>query len=311
MQRILLFLLLAIPSFVWGQQLPNASTFSETNYFFNPAMTAPFDYWEVAATYRQQWAGFNDAPRTAGVGVQYPFVDQNMSIGAFIMHDETMPIVSNAISFSYAYKIRTGLFRDDQLSLGLLGTFSEYQVDSRGIVVNDAIDSSLPSDEVSQIVPNAGFGIYYQSYSLSDFAENYFYLGGGVNQLFGSDLIFESDEDPTNIKRALHGNAIVGFRFIKDKLALEPSVWANYAHKNLYDINLGMKFEQYKTFWLGLAFSSSQTATLQAGVILQNDKFLKDGLLRIGTLATYNRGSAGQYQGLGYECYIAYRFEQD
>lgn len=310
MKKILLYLLLVSPIALFAQQLPYASSFSETNFIWNPALTATAEYWEVAATYRQQWSGFNDAPRTATASVQYPFLDRNMSIGASIMHDETLPLKFNAISFSYAYKLQLGIFNEDQLSIGLMGTMSEYEVDSRSIIVNDAADFLLPSDEASKIIPNAGAGIFYRTYAYSDFDRNYVYGGVGVNQLFGSNLNFDTDGNPTNLKRELHGNAILGARFINDILALEPTVWLNYASKNLYNVNLGVKVERYESFWAGLSFSSDQTATLQAGVILKNG-LLKDGLLRIGTLATYNRGTVGQYQGLGYEFYIAYRFEQD
>jgi len=312
MKKIILYCLLAMPFTLLGQQLPYASNFSATNFIFNPAMTAPLEYWEMAATYRQQWAGFEDAPRTATASIQYPFVGRNMSLGASIMHDETHPLTFNSISFSYAYKLRIGLFQDDQLSLGLLGTFGEYQVDSKSIVVNDDTDFLLPEDETSKIIPNAGFGVYYRTYADGDFDRSYVYGGVGVNQLFASNLVFEADTDPTNLKREMHGNAILGAKIIRDYLALEPTIWLNYANQNLYNINLGVKFERYESFWIGLAYSSSQTATLQAGVILKDDLlgFLKDGHLRIGTMATYNSGSVRQYQGLGYEFYIAYRFDQ-
>lgn len=310
MKKLLLYLFIALPFALMGQQLPYASTFTETNFIWNPAMTAQGDYWEIAANYRQQWASFNDAPRTATASVQYPFVDNNMSVGASIIHDETHPLRFNSITFSYAYKLKLNLLHRDQLSLGLMATMSEFEVDSRSIVVNDEVDFLLPSDETSKIKPNAGAGIYYRSFADSDFDRNYFYAGVGVNQLLASKLNFDSDGSPTNLQRALHGNAVIGGRLINDILALEPTVWLNYSNKNLYNINLGVKVERYESFWAGISFSSNQTATLQAGVILKNG-LLKDGLLRIGTLATYNRGSVGQYQGLGYEFYIAYRFEQD
>ena len=41
-----------------------------------PAMTSRFDFLEIGATYRQQWLGFADAPRTATLNMQFPFSNE-------------------------------------------------------------------------------------------------------------------------------------------------------------------------------------------------------------------------------------------
>lgn len=306
MKKLLLFFL-AIPFALQAQQLPDASNFSATNFIWNPAMTAPMEYWELSGTHRQQWMGFDDAPRTTSVGFQHPFFEQNMSVGAFIQHDRIHPIHSNAISFTYAYKLR--FMQNHQLSIGGLASISEYHVNGDNIEVTDINDGLIPSDETTQMKPNAGIGLYYQSYAGGDFDETYYFAGIAANQLFGSNLLFESDGTPSNIRRTFHGNATFGMRIIRDKIALEPSVWINYAHQKLVNSNFRLNMEYYQTFWAGVSFATSGTAAFQAGVMLKNG-FLKDGILRVGTQATYNLGTIGVYQGIGYEFYIAYRFEK-
>lgn len=293
-----------------AQQLGYGSNFSEVDFMWNPAMTATLSSWELGATYRQQWLGFEDAPITGAASFQFPFIDKNMSMGTYITLDRTHPLKSNAIAFTYAYKLRLNIFDEDQLSIGVMASLSEMHIDSKRIVVNDYNDELLPNDESSQISPNGGFGIYYQSYAGSDFEDTYFYLGAALNQFLGSDLIFNSDGFPTNLKRTIHGNAIFGLRVINDYLAFEPSAWVNYSQPNIYNVNIGIKIENYESFWAGASFSTNRTLSVQAGLILKKG-LLKDGLLRIGTLATYNIGKVGPHQGVGYECYIAYRFDQE
>ena len=178
MKKIILFFLL-LPFFVQAQQLPEASNFSATNFIWNPAMTAPMDYWEVSGTHRQQWMGFDDAPSTTGVGFQHPFIDQNMSVGGFIQHDRIHPLHSNAISFTYAYKLE--FMREHQLSIGALASLSEYHINSDDIVVDNGNDGLIPGDETTQMKSNAGIGLYYQSYNGGDFDKTYYYAGIGLS----------------------------------------------------------------------------------------------------------------------------------
>ncbi len=308
MKKIILLFLAILPFCAFAQQLPDVAQMSATNFMWNPAMTAPMEYWEAAAFHRQQWSGFEDAPRTTGVSYQHPLLDKNMSLGVFIQHDQVHPLHSNAISFTYAYKLRFA--REHQLSIGALGSISEYHINVDDIVTFDDNDLLLLGDETTKMIPNAGFGLYYQSYAGSDFEKTYYYAGIGSNQLFGSNLLFQNSEIPANFKRALHGNAHFGARFIKDKLAIEPSVWLNYAHTGVLTSNFKLQAEYYEGGWAGLSFASSGIAAFQAGVILKGG-LLKDGLMRIGMMASYNMGTLGAYQGLGYEFYVAYRFDQE
>jgi len=293
---------------VFSQQLPYRSIFNETSFMANPAMTSRFDFMEIGATYRQQWMGFNDAPRTAAINMQFPFANQNMAIGSFITHDNTNPLRYNAISFTYNYKFELGLSKGDRLAIGILGTLSEFQLRGNNIVVNDTDDVLIPGNESSTIQPNIGGGIFYQSYGEGNFEENSFFFGLAATQLLRNELRFDDFTSPYSITREIHGNALVGIRLVYNDIYLEPSAWVNYAVTNIINANVSIKMEKENSFWAGLAFASNSTASFQAGVILKNG-WLKDGTLRIGTLGTYNVGSNGNYQGFGYEFYMAYRFE--
>ena len=291
-----------------AQQLPERNTFEGNGFIWNPAMTAVRNYWELGATYKQQWMGFEDAPSSAFVSFQYPFLDKNMSAGVFIIHDNTHPLKFNSINFNYNYQLPLNLFKDDRLSIGINGSLGEYHISSDRIVVSDAADLFLPNEEMTSMVPNASVGLFYVS-EVERFYNNGFYVGLSANQLLGRDLIFDADgTSPLNLQRQLHANAIVGVSFLAlPDLLVEPSLWLNYSENNVTDFNLGVLVEKENTFWAGMAFSNSQQFSLQAGVIL-TDGFFKDGALRIGTLANYNMGTLGQDLGFGYEFYVAYRF---
>lgn len=291
----------------FAQQLPERSTYDANAFIWNPAMTSIHNYWELGATYKQQWVGFDDAPRTLMASFQYPFVDKNMSMGMYMMHDKTHPLLFNAIGFTYNYQFKLNITREDFLSIGLLGTYGEYRVDTKNILTSLEQDPLMPVDGASKIIPNAGAGIFYTT-NKDKFDSNTIYLGVGVQQLFSSDLKFDGTDQDVNFLRAPHANAIMGVTLLMNaNTYIEPSVWLNYAGENIYELNAGFRMEQEDTFWAAANFSVSQNFSVQGGVIL-TDGIFEDGQMRIGGLATYNLGKLGSSIGLGYEFYVAYRF---
>ena len=307
MKKIFLLTIIsfAFISFTNAQQLAERSFFTNTGYQWNPAMTGVYDFSEITLNYKQQWVGFKDAPLTATLGGQVPLYKRNMALGAFIVTDKVGALRSNTINFNYSYKLKFS-GSDAQLSLGFMGTLGEYHVDSGDILVNDEDDILLPADGSSKIIPNAGVGVYYTSNGEDDFDETYYFGGISVNQLYTTNLFYGTQ--PTNYKRSLHGNALVGARFVSMESYFEPSIWLNYGANNIYNVNLGLKFEQYNTLWAAMSVATNLTFSLQGGVILDQD-FLGGGVLRVGAQGRYDIGGLGGQQGIGYEFFTAYQFE--
>ena len=308
MQKIILLsLILICTATVNAQQVQEGSLFRENQFISNPAMTGLSNWWEVNASYRQQWVGFNDAPRTLGVNGQFPVVGNNMSFGGMIGLDKVGPFQESKFALSYAYKIPVGIATNDRLIIGVMGSISEFQVRQDEVVASSMNDVFLPQETSSNITPNASAGIFYTTNGLDDFEETSFFVGVAANQLINADVAVYGDGVDGNLKRSIHGNATTGVRIINGDLAIEPSVWVNYAANNITNFNLGLRLEQYETFHAGLIYSSNQTLGLLTGMTVKN-RFFKDGGLRVGLLGSYNIGKAGEYQGLSFEFVVGYRF---
>ncbi|MEN0006277.1 MAG: PorP/SprF family type IX secretion system membrane protein [Bacteroidota bacterium] len=310
MKKLYFAFALLFPFTLAAQQLPDGTPFQENQFIWNPAMTAVYDYWELGATYRQQWLGFNDAPTTATMQVQYPFRRKKFSLGGYFMFDDVGPVRYTSLAFSYAYKFSPRFRKYDQLSIGFMGILNQFFVDGLEVEVNDQDDAFIPRNESSGFSPNASVGVFYTSYGREDRKKDYFYAGIAANQLIPSNLTLEQAQGSSdaNFQRAIHANAIVGYRFIEDELFIEPMLWVNYAMANLVNGYIGIRLEQYKAFWGGLTYSSNQTVGIQAGYILP-EIWNKDDAVRIGLNGTYNIGNFGNYRSVGFEFYTAYRFE--
>lgn len=303
----LYWIFLLFPLLSNAQQLPERSSFYSNSFIWNPAMTGLWDYWELGLTYRQEWLGFEDAPVTATLNVQYPFPKEHMSLGGFFMHDNINPIVMNSFGFTYAYRVDLGRRRTDLLTIGLMGTLNHFFVDGKEIVVNDQDDPLVPTGENNKFGPNAGAGIFYTSYGKSEFEKDRFFAGLAITQLLPGNIRLDEFGSDASLKRNIHGNAIVGARFVNENTFIEPSLWINYSAVNLLDMNLGVRFEREDAFWAGLTYSTTQTIFLQTGLAMKNG-LAKDGVLRIGALGSFNVGTFGKARGLGFEFYGAYRF---
>ena len=308
MRKLLLILSICVGSQLGAQQLADHSPFFDAGFIWNPAMTAAWDYWELGVNYRQQWTGFEGAPRTASISVQYPFLDENMSMGGFFMNDEVSPITMNNIGFNYAYKLAFGPRGTHQLSIGAQATLSQLYADGLELVVNDQGDPLMPDGENNKISPNAGIGLFYTSISRDEFDESFIFAGLAANQLLPNNLLLDDFGSQANLKRAIHGNATFGARIVEGDLFVQPSLWLNYSMSNILNGTFAVIVEQQDAFWAGINLSTNKTLGIQAGMIV-NDEFTKDGNLRIGVMGSYNIGTFGKFRGMGYEAYIAYRFE--
>ena len=287
------------------QQLPYSSAFSDRGFIWNPAMTATWDYLEVGLNYRQQWLGFEQAPNTSSVSAQLPLVNNNMSLGAFYMNDQLGNFSTNTVALSYAYKFELGIRRGDQLSLGILGIANQHRYTSSNLILNDQDDNLISQGEGTKMIPNIGAGLYYCSSSGVDYDETYFFLGLGVSNILNKTLTFDNNSF-SNFNQAIHSTGIIGARFVPGyQYFFEVSLLANHALEGTSHLSVNLKLEIIDSFWAGFIISSDSTIGFQGGAILESPS---GGRIKIGGLGAYNLGKLGQYQGLGFEVFLAYEF---
>jgi|APTNR8051073442_1049403.scaffolds.fasta_scaffold00202_44 type IX secretion system PorP/SprF family membrane protein len=307
-------LLWLAPLVARSQQLPQRTPFAGMSFIWNPAMTGYEDFWEAGAGYRQEWLGFEQAPRTGSVYGQYPFEKQNASLGGAFLFDEVMPVRSSTLALAYAYKIgpkgrgRRRNAKAGQLSLGLMATASHILIDALDLVANQPGDPLQPTGERAKLSPNVGAGFFFRSRLGGAHKRSFFYAGAAANQLIPSDLVFRQTTPTPNFRRAFHGNATIGYRSAGEKLIVEPSAWINFAGRNIAESQFNLLIERPEAFWAGLTYSFTQTVAIQLGYNLPGPE--AGANIRLGVLGSFNMGSFGPARGLGFEVMAAYRVGQ-
>ena len=300
-----IFTSLIISYSVYGQQIPLTSPLQELQHVWNPAFTAPGTNLEATGYFRKQWVGFDNAPSTALVSIQYPFVDMNMSAGAVIISDKTGPVSKLGLQLNYAYKLREIFKDDDHLAIGINGYFYQYRFNPENELVNQQGDPLLNGMTQTKFNPSVGIGISYFSNTEEFSRDDIFYFGFSTLQILPSELALESGQAP----RERHYFFNIGNKFFNYDFYLEPSVQVNYVNPEIINILLGMKYEMEETFWAGINYSSSNDVNLYGGVIL-NDVGGRYTSLRLGVLAGFNAGPIFN-AGPGFEFYVGYRFDVD
>lgn len=295
-----------------AQQLPQRSPFSGMSFAWNPAMTGYEDFWEAGASYRQEWVGFEQAPRTGTLYAQYPFEKQQVSLGAVFMFDEVLPVRSNVFALTYAYKLgpkskyRRRGNKAGQLSLGLMAIANHVLVDALDLVSNDPGDPIQPTGERAKLSPNVGAGLFYRSKMGGTDGRSFFFAGLAANQIIPSDLVFRQATPTPNLKRAFHGNASLGYRSVGKRLVIEPSCWISIAGTNITESQFNVIIEKPDAFWAGLTYSLTQTLAFQLGYNLPAAG-PEGSRLRIGALGSFSMGSFASARGMGFECLLSYR----
>lgn len=301
-----------------GQQAPAWSSFYETGFVWNPALTARWSRAESSATYKKEWSDFEGAPEYANLSYQLPFISRftKTSIGFMADYDRLGPFQIIGGKVTGTYRIRTNWFdnRRDVLSMGLGFGAQRYSFDPSQLVAFDGAQGDLTILPVQTwLNPDVSAGVYYCSTDDREEYESHYYFGAALNRIIplGKEVILNS-----SIKTKMHVHIHGGYRkYPRGKSYFyEPSLFVSYAPLINANIMTSCRVEDSSMGWLAAGIVSNGEIFLQAGFILSGEgkkKFIKDGSLRIGGKIDKQSVNLGKYTGLGFELYTAYTFDMD
>ena len=307
----LLFLLVFLfgAKIVFGQQLSLFTQYRENATLINPAAVES-DFFSlglpmtIGATYRTQWSGFADAPRTQSVRFSYINPDSKgvgLMPGGYVFNDQTGPT-----GFTGVYGRVAGVLSADPLYngfiVGLSAGYVQYRIKSSEVVLRDQNDI-LGSVNQATSYPDFGVGVYfYQTVGKRD----YFYAGVSVPQVAGLDLTFKNDNGDFTLKRVQHYYGMVGmYNFFDNDGFLESSLWAKYAQNVPVNVDANIRYQTPHNFWIGTGISSAKNFHIDAGVVL-GDMYNADNLVRIGYGYDYSFSEFGPSAGSSHEINLTF-----
>lgn len=282
-----------------AQQLPIFNEFSENMYVLNPAMTGRDNITAISASYRHQWTGMPEAPRTISLGVRTYAPKLNMGFGGYAWRDQSGPTTFTGGGFSYAYHIKLGSEdgnNKNRLAIGLNVSVMQYQLKGEELTFNTPGDPLQMSVNRSRILPDAGAGICYYN--------NWLYVGFSVPQMLSMKVRFEGTGAISNIQRVPHFYLMSGVKIPlggkkEDLHFLSPTIWLKYAHSSPISANLGFRYFWKKTLGVGVGYATDGTVLADVNVNIKN-------MFRIGYAFSSPVNRIARHLGTIHEMQLSY-----
>ena len=281
MYVLLLVACLAVPEKSFAQQQVMFTQYMFNGLAINPAYAGSHESLSLTALAREQWTGIEGAPSTQTFSAHTPLNQGKIGVGLMVLHDQLGVSEQTGVFGSYAYRIS---FSDNKtLSMGLQAGFSHY--DSRYSKVSPT-DPTFANQDVSEIQPNFGFGLYYST--------DRFYAGASVPQL--SENIFDRNKRGSNLNLVRHYFIMSGYVVdLNESLMLKPNLLVKMVEGAPVELDLNANLLIKKLIWLGVSWRSfdSVDALLQ----LQLTRQLQLGYAYdIATTTELNSINAGSHE---------------
>jgi type IX secretion system PorP/SprF family membrane protein len=256
-------------------------------FYYNPAVAGARDVYMANLNYRNQWVGFNEAPRTYMASVYGSYKNKRkVGLGASVVGDRSGLAQRTGAYLTYAYHF--SLTQKLRLGLGVSGGFLQYRIRLYDVRVVDNGDDMLTGNVLNANAPdlNAGFYLYHDK----------FWIGGSGYQLLNNTLKFNG----SNSKITTHYYASGGFNItVNKKNIIQPSFLFRMNAPVPYQMDLSLRWLYDKKFWAGFSYRTDDAYCIMLGFTVKDR-------LNIGYSFDYAFSNIKKYSNGSHEICISY-----
>ncbi len=240
-----------------AQQLPLTTNYLLNNYAYNPAVAGSKPYAVINLNYRNQWVGFQDAPKNYGASIHSAFgKGKKTAVGALISSDNTGLLSRTSGYLTFAYHVK--LNKTYKLGLGVSFGMVQYRIKLYDAKVADSGDDLLTGNLLSNNVFDSNGGLYFYSDKLFIGVSGYQYLG---NKITWKDS--QSNLNP-------HMYATAGYTFkVSKKVSLQPSALIKFSKPTPSQPEFSLRGFYKNLFWIGGSYRMNESASVLAGVTIK------------------------------------------
>ena len=223
--------------------------FSRIN--MNPAATGKSNNVDVFLLNRQQWAGFDNAPKTSILNAHSYFNTIQSGLGLSLLFDKLgVSYQTMDAMLSYAYHI--DLTEEILLSLGLSGGIFNSHWDPKKNTFSEDGDPELMTDKSSRTSGDFDAGLELKIYGVM--------LGASVTHLLNS-----SPERAYSGKPGREFYVYTRYQWTIDRnIDIAPGImYRNGNHSNLFDFNITGFYQ--KKYWVGVSFRPNIAIAMMLG----------------------------------------------
>lgn len=282
MKRIFYISILVVSTLnVQAQQQFVFTNYMLNQYYYNPALAGSEDVHKASIGYRNQWAGFNEAPVTMHANFYGSYANlKKHGYGVSLMSDKSGLIQNTNLYLNYAYHIN--LSDSIRMGFGVRPGYLQYNVALYDAQLADPVDAVLTGNILATNAIDFGSGIFVYS--------SKFHVALSMRHLLGKSISFTG----FNYGLAKHYTAIAGMNLYskKRKFLFQPSIMAQYVNPAPPQLSVMMKGTYNNKFWGGLSMRTQDALGVIAGVNLWNRLSIGYAFdYSLGEIRAYNYGS--------------------
>ncbi|MBU3658755.1 MAG: type IX secretion system membrane protein PorP/SprF [Flavobacteriales bacterium] len=268
-----------------AQQQAHLTQYFDNYLYANPAYAGSSGMMNVSGIHREQWVGFEGAPRTSILGFNMPLKYESVGVGANVIRDEIGPTSNTQLQLSASYRLKFD--EKNSLSFGLNAGFG--LLSSLTSALNSTVenDPSKLTNQQNRFMPNLGAGLLFKRERL--------FVGISAPKLFQNSL----DGSENNLEKRHFFTQIGGVINLDETWKLRPStqlIFIAGAPINL-DISLATIYQERFIFGAMYRLQSAFGVFVQYQI---NDKF------RVSLASDFSTQAIRSYNYGTYEIGLAY-----
>lgn len=250
MKRLITILFLFISaSCLKAQQDPQYNLYQFNPLVINPAYAGARDGLSGAANVRNQWVGFDGAPKTNVLSVHSPILNKNIGLGLTVLSDKIGPrnMVGVAGNFAYILKLNDKW----KLSFGLSAGYNRFQFNYNQLTFKTMDNTSVGVNDLSRGALDFNSGIYLRT--------NTFFFGFSATHMYAKQLFNIDLKDTSKIASQLsyrlhtHNFMYIGKSFmLNENVVFSPTILFRTVKKGSSNMDVNFNFFLYKKVWLGV-----------------------------------------------------------
>ncbi|MEL6637885.1 MAG: type IX secretion system membrane protein PorP/SprF [Bacteroidota bacterium] len=286
---------------LWAQQESHYTQFMYNQQLINPAFSGERGVPSIYTLYRQQWIGYEGAPRSGLIGFSSPFLTDRTGFGLVVSTHSVGIFQSWLATMSYSYNLP--ITENFAIRFGVQGNMKNIRLDFSDpsiVKLNDVDPAVLDGVVSSRFNGNFGAGI------LAKYKE--YFLGFSIPHIFPNEIGFNKDNGRLKIAREEpHFYLSTGITFpVGTGLKLRPMVLAKYVEDAPGDLDINVSLIMQDKITAGLSYRLGGEG---AGESVDLTLFYQVKQLGMGVAYDVNVSSLRTVNSGSFEIIIRYDFE--
>lgn len=231
-----------------AQQDAQYSQYIFNGIYINPAYAGYRERVNINATYRNQWAGVEGAPRSFSLAADALMPNERVGLSMIVNAEQLGAQKSISAFGNYAYRLPVNEDGTSRLAFGLGFGVVQSTLDGNMLNPRDQGDNYVPNGAVKQVLPDINAGVFFSTRNM--------YVGASVNNLIGKYVLDKKSLDYNFPTPRPHfyltgGMLIPVVDYVVDFKPLFL-IKDDIKGPTLLDVNAFFLFKQ--TIWLGMGY---------------------------------------------------------